>query len=170
MADCTYHILRSFEELRRAFQGTSDKKPWLLCPKLHYYRHPSWAANKADYTYLMCTVSTFSEEHDQTMQRVVGLIELERSPYKGQEHIVWLKYVTVDPQYQGQGIATRLIQMLARHMAKTGDTLQRSYSTEEGMRIQAKVDQALDEAGVPWTQSHRAEVGKANRTRQAVAA
>ena len=173
MADVQYHLIRGYADLETACCGTQEKAfkdAWLLWPKLHYWEHPSWISNTEGYTYLMCTSVSWSPDHERFMQKPIGLVELQRSPFEGEERVVWLKYITVDPKHRRQGIASRLIEMVAEHMSKSGDLLSRSYATNYGLHIQARMDKALDAAGVPWTQSRREEVGKANRTRQAVAA
>ena len=79
--------------------------------------------------------------------KVVGLSELEIDPYK--ENNLWVKFISVDPTYQGQGHAKCLAEEIIRFAKEQGYTLEHSTFFEEGeARIYGLIDTIAKEHGV----------------------
>lgn len=101
------------------------------------------------------TASTAPEldpESGLMLRRFVAILEAETSPYDDTE--LWLKYVSVDPAHQLQGLAARLLNMYIEHARSTGQWLSVSYATEEGKaKFQDHLIRALKASGLRWTQS-----------------
>jgi len=64
-----------------------------------------------------------------TTKQIAGLAKLQDSPHKGQEHITWLNYVSVDKQHRNKGIATELFNLAGRHLIANDRTLKESGYT-----------------------------------------
>lgn len=77
---------------------------------------------------------------------IVGLAELEQDPA---EHNYWIKFVSVDPEYQGKGYASALIKEIFR-FAKDGNfTLEPSYYSKQGSeKLKSVVERTATETGV----------------------
>lgn len=63
--------------------------------------------------------------------KIVGLSELEISPYE--ENVFWLKFLSVDPQYQDRGYASKLAEEIFRFVKENGATLEGSIYSKEGL-------------------------------------
>ncbi|MDD3284606.1 MAG: GNAT family N-acetyltransferase [Patescibacteria group bacterium] len=60
---------------------------------------------------------------------VVGLCELEKNPYR--ENIYWIKFLSIDPEYQGMGYASKLTEEVFKFAKKNCFGLESSsYSTD----------------------------------------
>lgn len=78
---------------------------------------------------------------------VVGLSELEQDIKDA--HNLWIKFVSVDPKYQGNGYSTKLIEEIFRFAKEKGYSLQPSFYTEEGRtKLKAIVERCAKETGV----------------------
>ena len=64
--------------------------------------------------------------------KIVGLSELEKNP--NQENIFWIKFISIDPEYQGQGYASKLSEEIFRFAKKNGLTLEASIYNSEGYK------------------------------------
>lgn len=63
--------------------------------------------------------------------KVIGLCELEKSPF--QEKTFWIKFLSIDPEYQNQGYASRLAEEVFRFAKQEDVALETSsYTTKEG--------------------------------------
>lgn len=135
--------------------------PWLKHPDgLKYYAPHSILSGKD--TRVLFVASRAATDEDDVKGMVsrdraripVGIAELQVSPYE--DDLYWLMYVTVGKDHQGKGIARRLVELMAQHVAKDNKRLQRSTPSEEGkLKLQACVDRILDENFVRWTQPNR---------------
>ena len=61
---------------------------------------------------------------------VVGVAKLEHSPYE--ENLAWVQFVAVDPQYQGRGYASKLIEKIFQYADENNLTLQISKYGKSG--------------------------------------
>jgi GNAT superfamily N-acetyltransferase len=161
-----YEVL-TLPELNDALTGSplpdgTVVPPWLLSPNLKYYETP-WGGGKEKenrYLFLMATVALKEDEIEEcwssnrrNVRKAVGVLELQWSPFELEENVVWLKYVTVDPHWQGRGIARQLARNMVIVLSKLDCRLDRSRPSEEGFsRIKSYIDQILNEAGIRWTQ------------------
>ncbi len=64
--------------------------------------------------------------------KIVALAELEKSPHQGEENIYWIKFISVDPEYQRQGYASKIAEEIFKYARDKGITLQSSSCTEVG--------------------------------------
>ena len=133
--------------------------PWLAQPRVRYYSPRSalrGLRGEKDGRVLFLALTEPSKDLDSgwTLQRCVGALELDQSPYESD--LLWLMYVSVDPEYQRQGVAATLVSMMVQHLASQPVRLQRSTASDEGaLKIQAHLDRALNAAGIAWTQNGR---------------
>jgi GNAT superfamily N-acetyltransferase len=61
---------------------------------------------------------------------IAGLAELEVDPYKDKN--LWIKFVSVDPKYQGHGCASKLVQEMFEFAKNQGCSLEESLRSPEG--------------------------------------
>lgn len=62
--------------------------------------------------------------------KIVGLSELEKSPYA--DKTFWIQFLSIDPKYQGKGYASKLAEEIFRFAKENDYTLETSSYTEEG--------------------------------------
>jgi len=62
--------------------------------------------------------------------KVIGLSELEKIP--NQEKQYWIKFVSIDPKYQGKGLASKLVEEIFRFARQEGATLESSSYSSDG--------------------------------------
>jgi RimJ/RimL family protein N-acetyltransferase len=62
--------------------------------------------------------------------KIIGLCELEKSPY--QEKVFWIKFLSIDQEYQGQGYASKLAEEIFRFAKQEHYTLEGSSYSDEG--------------------------------------
>ncbi len=135
--------------------------PWLATPKLKYFAHRSALADHRGMgdrrTFFLATIVAQPAKTNgaaRPTHECIGLIELEVSPFREDE--VWLKYVTVEPAYQGRGIAKELVRLMTEHLQSQTYLLSRSTATPQGVVwLQGHLDRVLDAAGIRWQQSGR---------------
>ncbi|MEY2665730.1 MAG: Acetyltransferase family [Candidatus Parcubacteria bacterium] len=78
---------------------------------------------------------------------IAGLSELEVDPHK--KNNLWIKFISVDPAYQGQGHAKVLAEEIVRFAKEGGYTLEHSSFSDEGKdRIYGLVDSVAKDYGV----------------------
>jgi GNAT superfamily N-acetyltransferase len=65
--------------------------------------------------------------------RIVGIAGLKQNPYQS-DHL-WVMFVSVDPKFQGCGIARRLIEDVYEHARANGLKVEPSSFTPEGRRL-----------------------------------
>jgi GNAT superfamily N-acetyltransferase len=125
--------------------ATERNAPWLSPPTLKYFAPRSPLQRAPDTRELfVCHVG----------KTIVGLLELQRSPYNARE--AWLMYVSVDPLWQRRGIAAELLEQMASWLASQGLELSRSRASDEGAaRIQRFIDALLPRYQIVWRQGDR---------------
>jgi GNAT superfamily N-acetyltransferase len=62
--------------------------------------------------------------------KIVGLSELEKSPYT--DKTFWIQFLSVDPKYQNKGYASRLAEEIFRFAKQEDYSLETSSYTEVG--------------------------------------
>ncbi len=78
---------------------------------------------------------------------VVGLAELEESPYR--ENTYWISFMSIDPKFQEKGYSKRLVEETMRFAKERGIIVQRSTYTEQGEeRLKHNLEGMAEEAGV----------------------
>lgn len=132
------------------YRGPGDiVPPWLLSPRLKYYLPRSCLVRGPDRRQLLMCLR--ADPEGSACLQAIGILELEVSPY--QDDVVWLKYITVDPAFQRQGIARELLAMMVEHLKAHPRKLERSRPSEEGaVRIKGYIDTLLNSHELPWTQ------------------
>ena len=83
---------------------------------------------------------------------VVGIAGLEVDPYK--EKNIWIKFVSVDPKYQGMGYASQLIEQIFSFAKEMGYSVETSYYTEQGNKLKTKVHEMAQKHGVELIDLH----------------
>jgi len=79
--------------------------------------------------------------------KVVGLSELEQDPKDAQNF--WIKFVSVDPEYQGKGYASELLRQIFQFAKDNGYTLEPSYYSEQGLeKLKSVIEKLSAETGV----------------------
>ncbi|MFA6407821.1 MAG: GNAT family N-acetyltransferase [Candidatus Paceibacterota bacterium] len=78
---------------------------------------------------------------------VAGLAELEKDPYK--EKNFWIKFISVDEKYQGQGCATKLVGEIFQFAKDRGYSLEESFYSDEGeQKLKKRVRELAEKSGV----------------------
>lgn len=130
----------------------SITKSWLASPKVKYYYPFSPLFREEDKRQFFLCVQDSTNEEDTGLKEVVGMIELQESPYDC--NVMWMKYITVREDMQRCGIAKKLISMMISFLKEKPHRLERSYATDEGkVKIKSYIDQELNKEGISWTQS-----------------
>ena len=57
---------------------------------------------------------------------IVGLSGLQTSPYEGQENIVWVKFVSIDPKFRNRGYGKMLVEDIFKYAEENNLVLQLS--------------------------------------------
>lgn len=85
--------------------------------------------------------------------KVVGLSELEQDPKNTQNF--WIKFVSVDPVYQGKGYASKLLRQIFQFAKDNGYTLEPSYYSEQGLeKLKSVIEKLSTETGVNILNQH----------------
>lgn len=86
---------------------------------------------------------------------VVGIAELEKNPYE--KNIFWIKHISVDPDFQGQGYASRIAREIFSFAHKNNFTLEASsYRSDEGFeKLRPLLNRLSEETGVPFLDKDR---------------
>jgi hypothetical protein len=95
--------------------------------RLRYFNTEDLNSNvftEQDTTYFVCV--------NKTSKLLLGIAKLQNSPYKGEESITWLNYVSVDLNHRKKGIATNLMSLAANYLIKHNRTLLPSSYTLHG--------------------------------------
>lgn len=107
------------------------------------YFHPEKMLRRAKNLFY----STVSEE-----DTVVGLAELEKSPYE--DNLYWMTFLSVDPQFQERGHSKRLIDEMFRFAEARGIDLEISKFTEQGeQRIRRQIEERAKTSPIRVTYS-----------------
>lgn len=64
---------------------------------------------------------------------IAGMAGVQQNPYDANE--LWIKFISVDPKYQGRGIARSLLERIYRHANDNGLTVISSTPTDDGERL-----------------------------------
>jgi GNAT superfamily N-acetyltransferase len=62
--------------------------------------------------------------------QIVGLAELEEDPNNSGN--LWIKFISVDPQFQGMGLASQLIEDIFQYAKENNKSLETSLYSEDG--------------------------------------
>jgi len=91
------------------------------------------------------------------LHAAAGLLELQRNPDNASE--IWLKNIGTREDVRQRGVASGLIEEMVRvlmEMPEPDLVLARSRASEDGEAyLKKKIDDALDLAGIAWTQGER---------------
>lgn len=80
-------------------------------------------------------------------KEIVALSELEKDPIK--ENNFWIKFICVDPKYQNQGYAKKLIGDIFKFAKDNNFTLETSIYSDEGLeKIKKIIEKYEEETGV----------------------
>lgn len=82
-----------------------------------------WIPNEYNETVIVCM---------DYKERILGMISLEQSPHRGQEDLLWIKFVSVRGDMQCQGIATELIKRGFEYAQTNNKSLLNSSYSETG--------------------------------------
>lgn len=78
---------------------------------------------------------------------IAGLAELEQDPNNNTNY--WIKFVSVDPKFQGRGYASLLIKKIFEFAKENNYSLEPSFYSEEGeLKLKKVMDKAIKESGV----------------------
>ena len=75
--------------------------------------------------------------------QIVGISELQVNP--NESNVVWIKHVSVDPKYQGNHYASKVIEEIFRFAKEKGYSLEASSYTNVGYEKLKKVCNAMSE-------------------------
>jgi hypothetical protein len=84
-------------------------------------------------------------------RKIIGLAQLEQSPYVGQEDVLWLKSVCIDETMKGlrQGFSEKLLTEVVQFAKQNNKKLEVSRFTKEGEeRIKSKLKDLTQKMGV----------------------
>lgn len=107
------------------------------------------------YLYLPDIISSLNPQKEilfpvvRVGDEIVGLAQLEKSPYK--ENCYWVSFISVDPAYQGNGYASKLIEEIFSFAKKENISLKASSYKEDGfLKLKDKLKQEAEKTGVVW--------------------
>lgn len=63
---------------------------------------------------------------------IIGLCELEKSPFSYEEKTFWLKFFSIDPEYQNKGHSRKLAEEVFKFVKEQGYKIQGSQYSEQG--------------------------------------
>ena len=85
----------------------------------------------------------------ETKKEIAGIAELEKSPY--QEKTLWIKFLSVDPKYQGNGYGTKLAEEIFRFAKEEGFSLEGSIYSDIGReRLKKLLSRLAEKFGVEF--------------------
>lgn len=147
-------------EFEEALSGTFDKdykrltRAWLRSPRLKYFmaRSALLDAFREPDTRVFFLASVPSKDRKDPRRIPVAALEMAFFG-RGEQTCMGLKYVSVDPHYQGFGLATELYRLAARYLTERGLSLNRSRpGAKTPAAFTAAVTRLLDAEGVKWAQ------------------
>lgn len=66
-------------------------------------------------------------------ENIVGMAGMQTNPYYPVQ--LWIKFISVDPAYQGRGIARQLLERIYQFAEKNNQKLKPGSFTDEGQRL-----------------------------------
>ena len=76
-------------------------------------------------------------------KKIVALSELQVDPYKDKN--LWIKFISVDPEHQGNKYASKLIEEIITFAKNKGYSLETSFYTEDGSKKLKRLIHELSE-------------------------
>jgi GNAT superfamily N-acetyltransferase len=142
----TVTILNKEDLLKRIYQGKSSPQDSRFLPVNN--------GGVFKYFHLEDIIGSnyFSKENKlypsvQLQDKIVGISELEQDPYN--ENNFWIKFVSVDPLYQGNGYASKIIKKIFEFAKENNYSLEPSFYTEQGEeKLKNVLDRERKETGV----------------------
>lgn len=87
-------------------------------------------------------------------KEVVALAELEKNP--DDSMIYWIKFLSVDPKYQGNGYASILVEEIFKFAKERGITLEASAYTDDGQeKLKAVINRLAEKFSVKFIDNER---------------
>jgi ribosomal protein S18 acetylase RimI-like enzyme len=101
--------------------------------------------NKKEHHYFIASVVAPSKYNKKKKaDRIVGMLELEESPYEND--VIWLQYISVDEKFRDQGIAKKLNLMMCEFLKDKDFRLERSTPSEDVLKyIKSVIDGLVQE-------------------------
>lgn len=126
---------------------------WLEIKDVPYFHGFPW--RKDDYLWIVALDAR--KRPKDGLHAAAGLLELQRNPDNASE--IWLKNIGTREDVRQRGVASGLIDEMVRVLSERPEpdlVLARSRASEDGKAyLQKKIDDALDRAGIDWTQGER---------------
>lgn len=99
---------------------------------------------KMEYYYILATVEAPRKEYeDRMIDKIVGMIQLQKSPHE--ENVLWLNFISVDPEYKNKGIGKQLSQNMCKFLSDKPWSLERSRPSDDGVKyIKSIIDDFLE--------------------------
>jgi GNAT superfamily N-acetyltransferase len=86
--------------------------------------------------------------------KIIGVGELEKNPYE--EGVFWIKFLSVDPEYQGKGYGRKLTEEVFRFAKERGIKLEASsYSRDGWAKLKPLQNKLAKETGVDFQDTDR---------------
>lgn len=108
----------------------------------------SYSNKKLEYYYMLATVKVPSlDYHNLIVDKVIGMVELQKSPYN--DEVLWLDFISVDPEYKNRGIGKKLSTMMCEFLAEKDFKIERSRPSDEGLQyIKGVIDDLIKKYNV----------------------
>ena len=107
------------------------------------------------YLYLPDIISSLNPQKEPLFpvvkdgDEVVGLAQLEKSPYK--ENRYWISFISVDPTYQGKRYASKLVEEIFNFAKRENVSLQASSYKEDGwLKLKDILKREAEKTGIEW--------------------
>ena len=134
-------------------KGSHVISHWLEIKDVPYFHGFPW--RKDDYLWIVALDAR--KRPKDGLHAAAGLLELQRNPENASE--IWLKNIGTREEVRQRGVASGLIDEMVRVLSERPEhdwVLARSRASEAGETyLQKKIDDALDQAGIAWTQGGR---------------
>lgn len=98
---------------------------------------------KLEYYYMVATVKAPSiDDKNLILDKIVGMVELQKSPYN--DDVLWLDFISVDPEYKNRGIGKKLSSMMCEFLVEQDLKIERSRPSDEGLQyIKSVIDELI---------------------------
>lgn len=117
--------------------------------KIKYYNGVPYGQKNMEYYFILATVKAPSE-HDSNfiVDKIVGMVELQKSPHDA--NVIWLDFLSVDPEYKKRGIGKRLAYEMCNFLKDKPWSLERSRPSDEGIKyIKSIIDDLVEKYNIP---------------------